>query len=157
MFLFGKKTSKPLVGIDISSQAIKVLELSCNAGKYRIEGYGVAPLPQGAVVENDVKDVKVVGETLEKLIKKSRISGDCAATAVSGSSVITKKIEMRAGLSDSELESQIQIEADRHIPYPLNEVSMDYQILGPMENRTDVVEVLLAASRSISFNQELKL
>ncbi len=146
--MFFKKKSTPLLGIDISASAIKLLELSESGGKYRIESYAVEPLPANSVVEKNIADADAVGEAIGRAVKKSGSRTKYGAAAVSGSAVITKVITMSAGLSDEDMESQIQLEADQYIPFPLEEVSMDFEILGPTEGNEEQVDVLLAASRS---------
>ena len=146
--MFFKKKSTPLLGIDISGSAIKLLELSESGGKYRIESYSVEPLPADSVVDKNIADADAVGEAIGRAVKKSGSRTKHGAAAVSGSAVITKIITMSAGLSDEDMESQIQLEADQYIPFPLEEVSMDFEVLGPTEGSEDQVDVLLAASRS---------
>ena len=144
--LFGKKASA-LLGIDISSTSVKLIELSKNNGRYRVESYAVEPLPPNSVVEKNINDAEAVGEAVKKVVAKSRSGIRTAAVAVAGSAVITKTIQMPAGLKDRDLESQISIEADQYIPYPLDEVSIDFEVVGPSEHNADQVDVLLAACR----------
>ena len=132
MFLSQKKP--PLIGLDISSTSIKLLELSKTGSTYRIEGIAVEPLPANAVVEKNVADIEAVGESVKRALLKSKIKSKFAAIAVAGSSVITKKITMPANLSEDDMEGQIQLEADQYIPYPLEEVNLDFQVLGITEN-----------------------
>jgi type IV pilus assembly protein PilM len=143
-----KKKSKPLLGIDITATAVKLLELSKSGGKYRIESYSVEPLPANSVVEKNIADADAVGEAIGKAVKKSGSRIKDGAAAVSGSAVITKVITMPADISDDDMESQIQLEADQYIPFPLEEVNMDFEIMGPTEGSEGQVNVLLAASRS---------
>ncbi|MEX0951889.1 MAG: pilus assembly protein PilM [Gammaproteobacteria bacterium] len=147
MPLFRKK-SIPLVGIDISATAVKLLELSRSGSRYRVESYAVEPLPSNSVVDKNISDVDAVGEAIGRAVKKAGCKSKQAAAAVAGSAVITKVINMPAELNDDELGNQLQIEADQYIPFPLEEVSMDYEVLGPSANTTERVDVLLAASRS---------
>jgi len=150
MFIFGRK--KPaLVGVDISSTAIKLIELSQAASAtvplFRVESCAVEPLPPGSVVEKKIANVQAVGETIEKAVARSNTKARNAAAAVSGAAVITKVISMPAALSDAEMEAQIRLEADQYIPYPLEEVNIDFDVLGPSDSGGDMVDVLLAASR----------
>lgn len=92
--------------------------------------------------------MEAVGESLTKALKKSGSKCKLTALAVPGSSVITKVITMPASLSDSEMETQIELEADQYIPYPLEEINLDFQVLGETQGNPDTVDVLLAASRS---------
>ncbi|QYZ66156.1 MAG: pilus assembly protein PilM [Gammaproteobacteria bacterium (ex Lamellibrachia satsuma)] len=151
MFFFGRK-NPPLIGIDISSTTIKLLELSKNVGRtgamYRVEAYGVEPLPPNAVVEKNIADVDAVGEAIRAVVNRSGTRAKQVAVAVSGSAVITKVISMPSALSDQDMESQIQLEADQYIPYPLEEVNIDFEVLGPSDKNPELVDVLLAASRS---------
>ncbi len=143
-----KKKSKPVLGIDITATAIKLLELSKSGGKYRIESYSVEPLPANSVVEKNIADADAVGEAIGRAVKKSGSRIKAGAAAVAGSAVITKVITMPADISEDDMESQIQLEADQYIPFPLEEVNMDFEIMGPTEESEGQVNVLLAASRS---------
>lgn len=143
-----KPKQKPMLGIDISSTSVKLVELSHSDKGYKVESLAVEPLPANAVVEKNIQDVEAVGETLTKAIKRSGSKCKQAALAVAGSAVITKVITMPSSLSDSEMEMQIELEADQYIPYPLEEINLDFQVLGETANNPDTVDVLLAASRS---------
>lgn len=143
-----KKKSTPVIGIDISATAIKLLELSRSGGSYRVESYSVEPLTPNSVVDKNITDIDAVGEAIARAVKKSGTKTKDAAVAVAGSSVITKIITMPANLSDAELESQIQVEADQYIPFPLNEVALDFEVQGANADNPDRIDVLLAASRS---------
>ncbi len=147
MGLFGKK-SAPVIGLDISSTAVKLLELTGTGNKYKVEAYAVEPLPPNAVIEKNITDVEAVGDSIRRAVKRSGSKTRHAAVAVAGSAVITKVITMPGNLSDDELASQIELEADQYIPYALNEVNMDFEVIGPSEPDPDRVDVMLAASRS---------
>lgn len=141
-----KKKNKTLLGVDISSTSVKILELSQNNGRYQVESYASEPLPANAVVEQSIGDEEAVGLVIKKALGKARASSKVAAIAVAGSAVITKNIDMDEGLSDNEMDYQIRIEADQYIPYPLEEVALDWQVQGPSEMPGNV-DVLLAACR----------
>lgn len=145
--LFRKK-SQILLGIDISSTAVKLLELSKSGGRYRVESYGVEPLPANSVQEKNIVDVEGVGDAIGRLVSRTRPGTKLGAVAVAGSAVITKVIEMDADMSEDERENQLKVEADQYIPFPLDEVRMDFQVIGPSENNPEKVDVLLAASRT---------
>lgn len=147
MLSFSSKKA-PVIGIDISSTSVKVLELSMNGSGYRVEHHGVEPLPANCITEKVISDVDAVGETIRKVIKKSGSKAKKCALAVAGSAVITKVITMPSSLSDRDMEAQIQIEADQYIPYALEEVNLDFNVLGPTDGNPETVDVLLAASRS---------
>jgi type IV pilus assembly protein PilM len=140
---------KPVIlGLDISSTSVKLLELEQDGDNYRVKSLAVEPLPDNAVVEKNFQDVEAIGETIQKAVKRSGTKARLAAVAVAGSAVITKVINMPANLSENELEQQIQLEADQYIPYPLEEINLDFEVIGPTANNPDSVDVLLAASRS---------
>ncbi len=146
MFLLNRK--KPVIlGLDISSTSVKLLELAQDGESYRVQSLAVEPLPDNAMTEKNIQDVEAVGETIKKAVKRSGTKIKDAAVAVAGSAVITKVIQMPANLSDDELEDQISLEADQYIPYPLEEINLDFEIMGPNEGNPDMVDVLLAASR----------
>ncbi|MDF3936495.1 pilus assembly protein PilM [Pseudomonas citronellolis] len=144
--LFNKKANT-LLGIDISSTSVKLLELSRSGGRYKVEAYAVEPLPPNAVVEKNIAELEGVGQALSRVVAKARTGVKTAAVAVAGSAVITKTIEMDGGLSDDELENQLKIEADQYIPYPLEEVAIDFEVQGVSSRNAERVDVLLAACR----------
>jgi len=144
--LFNKKANT-LLGIDISSTSVKLIELSRSGSRYKVEAYAVEPLPPNAVVEKNIAELEGVGQAIARVLIKARTSTKHAAVAVAGSAVITKTIEMEAGLSDDELEVQLKIEADQYIPYPLEEVAIDFEVQGVSERNAERVDVLLAACR----------
>ncbi len=145
--LFFKPEKPPLVGVDISSAAIKLLELSQNGSRYRVECYAVESMPQDTLVDKNIANVEIIGNTLKAVLKHSNIRLKHAAVAVAGSAVITKVISMPASMGGDELEARIEVEADQCIPYSLDEVSLYFEVLGPSEKDLEMVDVLLAASR----------
>jgi type IV pilus assembly protein PilM len=145
--LFLSKKKPPLIGLDISSTSVKVMELSKTASGYRIEGIAVEPLPANAIVDKNIAEIETVAESVKRALHKSKIKNKQVAIAVAGSSVITKKITMPISLSEDEMEGQILLEADQYIPYPLEEVNLDFQVLGQTKGNVETVDVLLAACR----------
>ena len=137
-----------LIGVDISSTAVKLLQLSQTGGRYRVEHYAVEPLPPNAVVEKGIVEVEAVGDAIRRALARSGAKTRAAAAAVAGSAVITKIVPMQADLSEEDMEAQIQVEANQYIPYPIEEVSLDFEVLGPVKDNPDMVNVLLAASRT---------
>ena len=142
------KSQPALVGVDISSTAVKLLQLSRTGDRYRVEHYAVEPLPPNAVVEKNIVEVEAVGDAIRRAIARSGSKAKFAAAAVAGSAVITKVIPMPAELDEDELESQVELEAVNYIPYPIEEVNLDYEVLGPMPGNAEMAQILLAASRS---------
>lgn len=149
MSLFKRK--KPtILGLDISSTSVKLIEIvdGDDSAQYRVESMAVEPLPDNAVVEKNIQDIEAVGETIEKAVKKSGTKVKNAAVAVAGSAVITKVITMPADLDETKLEQQIELEADQYIPYPLDEINLDFEVLGETQDTPETIDVLLSASRS---------
>ena len=144
--LFENKTP-PVLGIDISSTSVKLLELARSGGRYHVESYSVVPLPPNAVVEKNINQIENVAEAVSRAVDISRTKVDRAAVAVAGSSVITKIIEMDGTLSDELMEHQVRLEADQHIPYPLEEVAIDFEVQSPNARNPELNDVLLAACR----------
>jgi len=142
-----KKKSKALLGVDISSTSVKILELSHNNGRYQVEAYASEALPPNAIVEQSISNDEAVGEAIRRALTRSRASAKGAAIAVAGSAVITKTVQMNGKLKPDEMDFQIRAEADQYIPYPLEEVALDWEVQGPSEGGNDMVDVLLAACR----------
>jgi type IV pilus assembly protein PilM len=144
---FLEKKARPVIGLDISSTSVKLLELSRHGDRYRVETYAVKALPPNAVVEKNINDQEAVAEVIRAMVKQSKTKLKHAAVAVAGSAVITKLIDLPAGLSDDAMETQISLEADQYIPFPLEEVAIDFEIQGISPRNPEQVEVLLAACR----------
>lgn len=136
-----------VLGLDISSTTVKLLELSRTGERYRVESYGVVSLPMDAVIEKNVNDVVGVSKAIAQVVAQSKTKLKLASAAVAGSSVITKLIDMPAGLSDDALEAQLAVEADQYIPYPLEEVAIDFEVQGPSVDAENLDSVLVAACR----------
>lgn len=136
-----------MIGLDISSSAVKLIELSRSGDGYKVEAYRVLPLPPNTVIEKNIADIDALAEAIQTIVKRSGTKLKDTVVAVSDSSVITKEIELPAGLTDLQMEMQIESEADQYIPYPMEEVAFDFDVIGPVENNPDLVRVLLAACR----------
>lgn len=144
---FLEKKAKPVIGLDISSTSVKLLELIRVGDRYRVESYTVKALPPNAVVEKNIADPAAVAEIVRSMVKQSKTKLKHAAVAVAGSAVITKMIDMPMDLNDDAMESQIAAEADQYIPFPLEEVALDFEVQGISPRNPGQVEVLLAACR----------
>jgi type IV pilus assembly protein PilM len=140
--------SQPLLGLDLSSSSVKLVELSGTAATgYRLERYAIEPLPKGAITDGNVENLEAVAEAVKRAWKKSGTKIRNVAMALPSAAVITKKIMLPAGLSEEALELQVETEANQYIPFALDEVSLDFSVIGPAPNAPDDLEVLLAASR----------
>lgn len=140
--------SPPLIGVDISSSAVKMVEIE-EAGKnlYRVERYAIEPLPKDAVTDGNIMNLDAVAETLRRAWKRMGTRVKNVALALPSAAVITKKIIAPAGLREEELEVQVEAEANQYIPFALDEVNLDFQVLGPAPSGPEEVEVLIAAAR----------
>jgi len=140
--------ARALVGLSISSSAVKMVELSGGrGGDYRLDCYAIEPLPEGAVVDGNVVNHDGVAGSIELCWKRLGTSTKNVALALPTAAVITKKIILPAGLRESAMEVQVESEANQYIPFALEEVNLDFQVLGPSPTDPDEVEVLIAASR----------
>lgn len=144
--LFPNQKSRVL-GVDISSTSVKVLELSKHNGKFYVEGFDVAPLPPNTIVENEIKNIDAVAEALNLAVTRSGSTLKHIACAVPSSAVISKIIQLDASLEGLDLEAQVEIEAGRFIPYPLQEVALDFEVQGVNEINQEKIDVLVVASR----------
>ena len=145
--LFTPRTP-PLIGTDISSSSVKMVEVTA-AGKdlYRVERYAIEPLPKDSVVDGNINNLDAVSEALKRCHKRLGSSVKNLAMALPTAAVISKKILVPAGQPEEDLELQVETEANQYIPFALDEVNLDFQVLGPAANSPDDVEVLIAASR----------
>lgn len=140
--------ARSLVGLNISSSAVKMVELSSGrGGGYQLECYAIEPLPEGAVMDGNISDHEGVSATIGRCWKRLDTSTKFVAMALPTAAVITKKIILPAGLRESVMEVQVESEANQYIPFTLEEVNLDFQVIGPVPNSSDEVEVLIAASR----------
>jgi type IV pilus assembly protein PilM len=138
----------PLIGMDISSSAIKMVEVAEEGkGKYRIERYAIEPLPKDAVIDGNITNLDVVADCAKRAWKRLATRTKHVALALPVAAVITKRIVVPSGLREEELELQVETEANQYIPFALEEVNLDFQVLGPAPNANEEVEVLIAASR----------
>lgn len=145
--LIGKK-NPPLIGLDISTSSVKLVELAeAGKGQFRLECYASEPLPRGAVVDGNIENIEQVSEAVRRVWKKSGTRAKSVALGMPPASVITKKIILPGGMAEEELEVQVESEASQYIPFALDEVSLDFDVIGPAQNSPEDIEVLLAATR----------
>jgi type IV pilus assembly protein PilM len=145
---FLQTKSPPLIGVDISSSALKLVELSeTGKGAYRLDRYAIESLPKDVVTDGNIANLDQVSEALRRAYKRLGSRNRNVAMALPTAMVITKKIIVPSGQTEEELELQVETEANQYIPFALDEVNLDFQILGPAPNNPEEVEVLIAASR----------
>jgi len=145
--LFSRQ-AEPMLGLDVSSSSVKLVELSKNkAGQFVLERCAIEPLERGWVTDGNIEKFDEVADAVRRLVKKSGTRTKSVAMALPPSAVITKKIVLPGGLSETELEAQVEAEANQYIPFPLDEVSLDFCVIGPSASSTGDIDVLIAASR----------
>lgn len=147
-FDFFKASPPPLIGVDISSSAVKMVSLTDDGrGGYMLEGYAISSLPKDAMADGNVNDLGKVADAVRQAWKLLGSRAKHAALALPAAAVISKKVLMSADLREEDMEVQVEAEANQYIPFSLDEVNIDFQVLGPAPNNKDEVEVLIAASR----------
>lgn len=143
-----KRKPAPLVGLDISASGVKLVELGQdNQGHWILERCASEPLDVDWVVDGNIEKFEEVSDVIKRLLKKSGTKAKHVALALPHSAVITKKIILSGSLSEQELEVQVESEASQYIPFPLDEVSLDFCVIGPNARNPGDVDVLLAATR----------
>ncbi len=145
---FFRRSIPPLVGVDLSASSVKVVELGTGAKTaMKLERYAIEPVERGAIVDGTIEKPEAVADALSKALRRAQSKGRDVAMALPSSAVITKKIMLPAGLREEDYEFQVESEASQYIPFPIDEVNIDFQIIGPSASSEDEVDVLLAASR----------
>lgn len=145
--LFSRQPA-PLLGIDISSSSVKLVELVKNkSGEVQLERCAIEPLEKGWITDGNIEKFDEVAEAVRRVVKKSGTRTKSVAMALPASAVITKKITLPSGMTEQELEVQVESEANQYIPFSLDEVSLDFCVIGPSLSSPGDVDVLIAASR----------
>ncbi len=145
---FFQRKSPSLIGVDIASTSLKLVELSeTGKGIYRLERYAIEALPKDTVTDGNIANLDQVSDALKRAWKRMGSRNRLVALALPAAMVITKKIIVPSGQKEEELELVVEAEANQYIPFALDEVNLDFQILGPAPNNVEEVEILIAASR----------
>ena len=152
MFLFSRKY-RQLIGLDITTSSIKLIELSWSGKQFRVESYAAEPTPANSMNEKNIADAEAVGEAIRRAVKKAGARSKDVAIAISGDAAITKVIQMPRNLRAGDLEGQVETQADQYIPFPMDEVSYDFEVLGPSEKDPESNDVLLVATRTENVEQ----
>lgn len=143
-----KSKHRSVLGIDISSTSVKVIEISRTGDQYCVEGYGRVILPENVMEGNVIKDVDAVATSIKNLLTSANLTCKQVACAVPESAAISKVIQINDGLSEQEIEELVITEADKYIPYPIDEINIDFNVLGPSAKNSAMVDVLIVASRT---------
>jgi type IV pilus assembly protein PilM len=134
---------------------VKLIELSMSGGQYRVESYAAEATPPNSINEKAIVDATAVGDAIKRAVKRSGARAKEVAVAISGDAAITKVIQMPKTLSEAELEGQVEMQADQYIPFPMEEVSFDFEVIGPSEKDPDMLDVLLVATRTENVEQRI--
>jgi type IV pilus assembly protein PilM len=145
--------SKPLAGLDITTSSIKLIELVPSGKGYRVECYAAEPSPPNSITEKSIVDAEAVGEAVRRAVKRSSTRATEVAIAISGDAAITKVIQMPRNLNENDMETRVEVQADQYIPFPMEEVSFDFEIIGESATDPDMVDVLLVATRTENVDQ----
>ncbi|XZG70318.1 pilus assembly protein PilM [Chitinibacteraceae bacterium HSL-7] len=154
---FLKPKASPLIGVDISSSAVKMVELSLAGRNYSLDRYAIEPLPKDSVSDGNIANPEVVAEALRRAWRQlgSRVKN--VSVALPSAAVITKKILVPQGLSERDLEAQVETEANQYIPFSLDEVNLDFQVLGPAAAVPDEMDVLIAAAKKEKVDERVEV
>ena len=145
--LFSRQPA-PMLGLDVSSSSVKLVELSRgSSGQFTLERCAMEPLERGWITDGNIENFDEVAGAVRRAVKKCGTRTKNVAMALPPSAVITKKIVLPGGLSEQELEVQVESEANQYIPFSLDEVSLDFCVIGPSASSAGDVDVLIAASR----------
>ena len=145
MALFKRK--EPILGIDISPSAIKLIELSRSGARFRVEAFAVEPLGEGMMEDRNLVDPEAIGEVIKRAYRRSGTRTRRAAVAVPTSNVIMRTIPMPVEFKESDIEVNISIEAAQYIPYPVEEIYLDFEMKGLSQASTEMQDVMLVATR----------
>ena len=151
--MFRRRAKKVLIGLDITTSSIKLIELNQSGDSFRVESYAAEPTPANAINEKAIVDADAVGGAIRRAVKRSGTKVKDVAIAISGDAVITKVIQMPRNLADGDLEGQVELQADQYIPFPMEEVSFDFELVGESERDPEMQDVLLVATRTENVDQ----
>ncbi len=145
----------PLIGLDITTSSVKLIELSLSGDQYRVESYAAEATPHSAVSDKAIVDAAAIGEVIRRALKRAGARSSDVAVAISGDAAITKLIQMPRSLSEQDLEAQIELQADQYIPFPMEDVAYDFEVIGPNPKDPEMNDVLLVATRNENVEQRL--
>ena len=146
--MFAKRPKGSLLGLDITASSVKLIELSSHGGSFRVEAFAAEACPPQAISDATIVDADAVGGAIRRAVLRSGSRTRGAAIALGGDSAITRVVEMPRHLRGAELEDRIEVEADRRIPFPMEEVSFDFDVVGPSSRHPDMQDVLIVAART---------
>src|SRR5579862_3995356 len=152
--MFGKAKKKAVIGLDIGSSSIKAVELKESKQGYELVSFGLEPLLQDTVVDGAIMDAPLVAGAIGTIFERQTIKLASVATAVSGHSVIVKRVSLPL-MSEEELYDRIQSEASQHIPFDIADVNLDYQLLESLDSQMDVLLVAVKKDKILNHTNVL--
>jgi type IV pilus assembly protein PilM len=146
--VFGLGKAKPVVGLDIGSSAVKAVELKAMGKKFKVLAFAIEPIPPDSIVDGAIIDGAAVADAIRRLFENPAFKAKDVAASLSGNAVIVKKISLPV-MTESELAESIQWEAEQYIPFDIQDVNLDYQILdaGTGPDSKGTMDVLLVAAK----------
>ncbi|MFM8453619.1 MAG: type IV pilus assembly protein PilM [Gammaproteobacteria bacterium] len=145
------------IAIDIGSSAIKVMQIVLDQDEYQINHHAIESIPPNIVIDKNIKDVDTLAARLQDLLTRHKIQAKSAVVAVGGGGVVTRTIQLAAALSETEIEGEVYLEAQRYIPFDLEEAYFDYQVIGPSSKGPELIDVLLVAAKKNVIENKLAL
>jgi type IV pilus assembly protein PilM len=152
--MFGNGKQKAVIGLDIGSSSIKAVELRGSKQGYELVSFGLEPLAQDTVVDGAIMDAPLVAGAITNIFEQQKIKTKSVATAVSGHSVIVKRVTLPA-MSEEELYDRIQSEASQHIPFDIADVNLDYQLLESVDTQMEVLLVAVKKDKILNHTNVL--
>jgi type IV pilus assembly protein PilM len=151
--VFSNRKKGSLIGLDITTSSVKLIELQRSGREYLVEAYAAEPTPASSINEKAIVDAEAVGEAIRRAVKRSGTRAKEVAIAISGDAAITKVIQMPKNLNESDMEGQVELQADQYIPFPMEEVSFDFEVVGESARDPDMLDILLVATRTENVEQ----
>src|SRR5712671_3530742 len=152
--MFGGGQKKALVGLDIGSSSIKAVELKSTKQGYELVSFGLEALSQDTVVDGAIMDAPLVAGAISNIFETQKIKTKNVATAVSGHSVIVKRVTLPM-MTEDELYDRIQSEASQHIPFDIADVNLDHQLLESIDSQMDVLLVAVKKDKILNHTNVL--
>ncbi len=154
---FSGKRAAPVLGIDLSADAVRVIELSAVGGRWRVECYARRMLPHGAIRDGNIVHSALVSQALLEALTESGTPVRRAALALPSGLVIRKVLRLPDDLSDEELESQVEADAEDTLPFSLDELRLDFAVIGPSADDPGKIDVMLVAARKEKIDERVSL
>ena len=151
--MFPSRAKRPILGVDLSTSAVKLVELAQSGESYHVETCAREPIPAGAVDAAAILDIDAVAKAVRRALRRSGTRSRAAAVAISGDSVVSRMIRIPGQLSDDEMLGHAAFQAEQFLPFPMEEASLDFDVLGPSEVAPGMLDVLLVGARSVHVSQ----